>query len=51
MIAQTWKITKNDNLFRERKFSPNIQYDLFIENNAIEINQKQIDLNNIDIEF
>ena len=45
---ESWKITTNDNLFRERKFSPNIQYDLFIENNAIEINQKQIDLNNID---
>ena len=35
---ESWKITTNDNLFRERKFSPNIQYDLFIENNAIEIN-------------
>ena len=28
--------------------TPNIQYDLFIENNAIEINQKQSDPNNID---
>ncbi len=45
---ESWKITTNDNLFRERKFSPNIQYDLFIENNAIEINQKQSDPNNID---
>ncbi len=45
---ESWKITINDNLFRERKFSPNIQYDLFIENNAIEINQKQSDPNNID---
>ena len=45
---ESWKITKNDNLFRERKFSPNIQYDLFIENNAIEINQKQSAPNNID---
>ena len=45
---ESWKIITNDNLFRERKFSPNIQYDLFIENNAIEINQKQSDPNNID---
>ena len=45
---ESWKITTNDNLFRERKFSPNIQYDLFIENNAIEINQKQSAPNNID---
>ena len=45
---ESWKITTNDNLFRERKFSPNIQYDLFIENNAIEINKKQSDPNNID---
>ena len=38
---ESWKIIINDNLFRKRKFSPNIQYDLYIENKAIKITEEQ----------